>query len=188
MENKNDLIEIGFVRAAHGLRGQVVVHAHSRDAESLTKYGALLNADGSKEYELKVLSDNGTDFMCSVKGINDRNQAEALRGTKFFIPASALPPAEEGEYYIRDLIGLEVRNEAGTVLGKIVNVPELGAQHAFDIDFVHDGKQALPQKQTEMLLFIKRNVPVVDVKGGFVVIDLPEGLLTEPEEKQEKDA
>lgn len=175
--NTDDLIEIGFVRAAHGLRGQVVIHAHSRQADSLTQYGALLNADGSKTYDINVLSDNGTDFMCTVNGITDRNQAEALRGTKLFAPASALPPTEEDEFYIRDLIGLRVENKEGQVLGKIFNVLNLGTNDALDIEFSHNGVSELEKAQTELLLFTNANVPVVKIKEGYVVIDLPVGLL-----------
>lgn len=175
----DDLIEIGFVRAAHGLRGQVVVHAHSRDGESLTKYGPLFNADKSKSFELKITGDNGTDFMCTVKGVADRNQAEALRGTKFFIPASSLPPTKENEFYIRDLIGLQVRNTKGTVLGKVFNVLNLGANDALDIEFSHDGTNPLDKPQTELLLLNMRNVPEINPAAGYVVIDLPEGLLGE---------
>lgn len=175
--NTDDLIEIGFVRAAHGLRGQVVIHAHSREEESLTKYGPLQNADGSKFFELEVISDNGNDFMCSVKGINDRNQAEALRGTKFFVPASALPPTAENEFYIRDLIGLRVQDDKGIVLGKVFNVLNLGAQDALDIEFIHNGTDPLEEPQTEVLLLSADNVPVIKPAEGYIVINLPYGLL-----------
>ena len=175
--SNDDLIEIGFVRAAHGLRGQVVVHAHSRDGESLTKYGPLFNADKSKSFELQITGDNGTDFMCAVTGITDRNQAEALRGTKFFVPASALPPPAENEFYIRDLIGLQVRSTKGIVLGKVFNVLNLGVQDALDIEFTHDGTNPLEEKQTELLLLNAQNVPVIKPSEGYIVIDLPEGLL-----------
>lgn len=185
--NIPDLIEIGFIRAAHGLRGQVVVHAHSQDAASLMDYGPLLNADGSKSYRLEVTSDQGKDFLCKIEGITDRNQAEALRGTKLFIPASSLPEPEEGQFYIKDLIGLRVENDKGVVLGKVVDVLNLGANDAFDIEFTHDGEKELETPQTELLLFIDQYILNVDIDGGKIVVDLPYGLLGEPEKKLPSD-
>jgi 16S rRNA processing protein RimM len=179
MKTGDDLIEIGFIRAAHGLRGQVVIHAHSGQAESLTQYGALLNADGSKHYKIKVGRASESDFLCSIDGLTDRNAAEAMRGTKLFTRASSLPPTEDDSYYIRDLIGLAVKDPSGKTLGKVFNVVEVGSNSAFDIEFDLGEK-----KQTELLLYTKQNVPQVDIKGGFIVVSLPDGLLTEPEKSE----
>lgn len=177
----DDLVEIGFIRAAHGLRGQVVVHAHSGSAESLTAYGALLNADGSKTFTLTVKNASGTDFLCAVDGITDRNAAEALRGTKLFVRADALPPPPPDEFYIRDLIGLSVRDENGTELGRVANVIEIGSNSAFDIAFTHNGTAPLPAPQTELLLYTKQNVPHIDMVGRVMTVNLPFGLLETPE-------
>jgi 16S rRNA processing protein RimM len=182
---EDDLIEIGFVRAAHGLRGQVVVHAYSRHEDSLTAYGDLYNADRSKRFSLSVINAKENDFLCKIKGIDDRNTAEALRGTKFFVPSSALPPTEDDEYYVRDLIGLAVRDSTGQTLGKIFNVIDLGAHQALEITFTHNGEIALPEPQTELLLFNDPNVPEVNIAGGFVMINLPHGLLETPEKTEE---
>jgi 16S rRNA processing protein RimM len=173
-----DLIEIGFIREAHALRGQVVVHAYSGQEESLTQYGPLLNADGSKSYTLDVINAKGNDFLCTVKGVTDRNAAEALRGTKLFTPASKLPPIEApDEFYVRDLIGLTVKNNSGTVLGKVKDVIDLGVHSAFDIEFIHNGENELPEGQRELMLYTTENVLNIDVPGKTIVISLPHGLL-----------
>ena len=176
-----NLIEIGFIRAAHGLRGQVVVHAYSRDSQSLVGYGALVGADGKTEYTLTLVNAKGTDFLCRVEGIKDRNEAETLRGLKLFIPEDRLPPAGDNEFYIKDLIGLSVVNSEEQILGKIADVMILGDIDALEIDFIHDGKKPLEKPQRELLLFTEENILDIDLADKKrITIDLPYGLLDDP--------
>ena len=177
----HELIEIGYIRAAHGLKGHVIVHAYSNDENSLTGYGPLLGKDGAKTYELTILSDHGTDFKCSVKGVTERNAAEMLRGTKLFTTIDKLPPAKEGEYYIRDLVGLGVLDESGAILGKVVDIFDQGVQDSFDIEFTHSGKAPLAKPQRELLLFTEDNVKNIDLAAGQITVTLPDGFFEEPE-------
>ena len=172
----DDLIPIGFIRAAHGLRGGVLVHAWSGRADSLMAYGDLQDATGEQHYTLSVHDTKDRDFICRVKGVENRNEAEALRGLKLFLPASKLPATDEDEFYHRDLIGLRVENADGVALGIVRDVVELVHHDALLIEFNNDGK-----RQTELLLFTKQNVPFVSVKEGRITIDMPHGLLDEPQ-------
>ncbi len=176
-----ELIEIGYVRAAHGLKGHVIVHAYSHDEDSLTGYGPLLGKDGIKTYELTIIDNQGTDFKCRVKGVEDRTAAELLRGTKLFTTADKLPPAEDGEYYIRDLIGLNVVDENGAPLGRVADIFDQGVQDSFDIEFTHNGKAPLATPQREYLLFIDDNVKQIDLAARRIVVCLPDGFFEEPE-------
>lgn len=172
------MIELGFIRAAHGLKGHVVVHLYSREEDSLTAYGDLTNADGSKTYKIDVISVNDKDFLCRVEGITERNGAEALRGTKLYIPAANLPETEdEDAFYIRDLIDLEVRDTVGTVLGKVINIIGVAAHDALEIEFTHNGAAPLAKPVQEYLVFTKDNVPDVHIADGYITINLPYGLL-----------
>lgn len=176
-----ELIEIGYIRTAHGLKGHVIVHAHSQDEHSLTGYGPLLGKDGVKTFELTVIDHQGTDFKCRIKGVEDRTAAELLRGTKLFTTADKLPPPENGEYYIRDLIGLSVVDEKGAPLGHVADIFDQGAQDSFDIEFIHDGKASLPQPRREYLLFTNDNVKQIDLAARRMVVCLPDGFFKEPE-------
>ncbi len=182
---RNDMVQIGFIRGAHALKGHVVVHVFSDNEEALTEYGPVYNADQSKQYEFQVTGDKGADFLCLVNGIKDRNGAEALRGVKLFIPADALPETDEDEFYIKDLIGLTVLNEQNIVLGKIMNVVDFVHHDALDIEFVHDGTQELDKKQNEFILFTKENVPDLNIAAGTVTVNLPLGLFDKPDTAKE---
>jgi 16S rRNA processing protein RimM len=173
----DDLIEIGFIREAHGLRGQVVVHAFSGREDSLTQYGALLNADGSRTFSFDIINAKGNDFLCKLDGVTDRDDAEKLRGTKLFTRAANLPMTNGDEYYVRDLIGLTVKDQSGTILGTVKDVIDLGVHSAFDIEFIHNGETALPEAQRELMLYTKQNVLALDIKNKTMTIELPAGLL-----------
>lgn len=183
MTKDDDLIQLGFIRGAHALKGQVVVHLFSGNEDGLSEYGPLLTADRKKSYEFQVVGDKGSDFICEVDGVTDRNAAEALKGTKLFVPASALPELDENEFYIKDLIGLTALDGAGTELGKVKDVASFGYHDALEIAFIHTGHEELDRPRLEYLLFTKENVPDLNLAAGTLTVNLPHGLFDTPEEK-----
>lgn len=186
MTQPTDLIQLGFIRGAHALKGQVIVHVFSGQPESLTAYGPLFNADGSKSYNFTVTgAKTGADFLCKLEGVNDRNQAEEMRGTRLFVPASALPETDEDEFYIKDLMNLTALGTNGAELGKVLNVTTIGSHDALEVEFHHDGTNPLPAPRVEYILFTKQAVPDLNLTAGTVTIDLPEDLFGEAKPEAE---
>ncbi len=72
-------------------------------------------------------------LVVRLKGVADRNAAEKLNGLELSVPQEKLPPAEEGEYYHADLIGLSAVTLSGTILGTVVGVPNYGAGDLLEI-------------------------------------------------------
>ena len=98
------------------------------------------------------------------KGVSDRSAAEALTGTELFVDRSALPDdGDEDEFYHADLVGLEVRDGTGAVLGRVVAVHDFGGGDILDVTLGHTKGVLIP--------FSKAAVPEVSVAGGFVRID-----------------
>jgi 16S rRNA processing protein RimM len=109
-----------------------------------------------------------------IDGVEDRNQAEALKGAKLYIERRALPEAEEDEFYIADLIGLPAESPSGAPLGTIKAVFDFGAGDVIEVN----------GEQGEILVpFTKTAVPVVDIKAGRVVIDPPAMVEVEEEDQ-----
>ncbi len=171
MTDPNDLVPIGFIRAAHGLQGALLVHAYSGQADSLTAYGPLQDAIGDMQFTLTINGPKDKDFICRAKGITTRTEAEKIRGIKLFIVANKLPPASDDEYYHRDLLGLKVENTDGNMIGIVRDVLALAQGDALLIEFNRGETQ-----QTELLLFTKENVPFVSVSEKRIVVELPDGL------------
>lgn len=180
MSENDNLVQIGFIRAAQGLQGAILVHAWSGNPESLVSYGPLSDATGKQTFRLTIHGVKDKDFICRLANITDRNQAEALRGIKLFIPADRLPPTADDEFYHRDLIGLNVENADGKIVGIVRNVVDLAHGDALSIEFIDRNPS-----QTEMILFTKQNVPYVSVSEKRVVVDLPHGLFDDPKEKRD---
>jgi 16S rRNA processing protein RimM len=99
--------------------------------------------------------------------VSDREAAAALTNTRLYVSRSALPPADEDEYYLTDLIGLAAEDRAGHVLGRVALVHDYGAGTSLEI--------ALATGAAPLIIpFTARAVPVVDIAGGRIVVDPPE--------------
>lgn len=117
-------IEIGRVSKPHGLAGEVRVRLHWRDGRALFEAESLsVRRDGGFDVELAIESVRGSPDGPIVKlaGIDDRDAAEALRGARVCVQASALPPLGPGEYYLSDLVGATVVGPDG-VVGEVIGV------------------------------------------------------------------
>ena len=173
----SDRLCIGVVVAAHGIKGALRIKAFTADPADLTSYGPLTGEAGQK-WVLKSASVDAKGVVTAkIDGVEDRNQAEALKGAKLYIERGALPEVDEDEFYIADLIGLPAENPAGQPLGTIKAVFNFGAGDVVEVS----------GEQGDILVpFTSAAVPVVDVKNKRVVIDPP--VLTEIEEDEDQGA
>lgn len=161
-----ELVAVGVITGAHGIRGQVKLRSFTSDPYAILDYAPLLNKEGSKRYEFRIDAETKNGLVATFKGVNDRNAAELMRGTELFFDKSKLPEPDEEEFYYDQLIGLAVRDAAGTALGTVAALYDFGAGDIIEIRHP-DGKK-------EMYPFTKANFPEVNVVEGFVQADLPE--------------
>jgi 16S rRNA processing protein RimM len=150
------LLEVGRITKAHGLRGEVVVQLHSDLDERVAKGAAFLTDAG----ELVVRSSrvHQDRRLVHFEGIDDRNGAEALRGTALM----GEPIEVEGVVFVHELIGAEVRLPDGSVVGSVTAVEDNPASDLLVLSTGH----LVP------LVFMLDHTP-----GEVVVIDPPDGLL-----------
>ena len=170
MNNKTDLIELGVITKAHGIKGQVTIKPFGDDPLALNQYGPLSDPSGQHTFTIKKIQLNNKGLLvASIQEIKDRNDAEAAKGTLLCIDRDKLPEPEEDEFYYSDLINLEARLETGEAFGKIINVTDFGAGDLLEI---------LPQnsQKSMYLVFNKQNVPALHIKEGYIVVSLPEEI------------
>jgi 16S rRNA processing protein RimM len=167
-------IVLATIGAAHGIRGEVRVKSFTTDPMSLGDYGPLLAADG-RTFEIdRLRSLKGEMLIAKFRGIDDRNAAEALNGAELSVERSALPPAEAGEYYHADLVGLEAFNTEGKPLGRVVAVQNFGAGDILEV---------APQDGASLLVpFTNAAVPDIDIEGGRLTIMPPTETEVEEDE------
>ena len=133
MSKLKNPIQMAVIGAAHGIRGELRVKTFTGDPLALADYGPLHTKDG-RIFEIVDIRPQGTVVVVRLKGVNDRNAAEALTGTELFVDRSALPEAlEDDEFYHADLVGLAVKDEAGETLGKVIAVQNFGGGDILEI-------------------------------------------------------
>lgn len=181
--SKDELICVGLVGSARGLKGELRVKSFTADASALASYGPLTDETGTKVFELKVTGKHKEQLVVRIKGVNDRTAAEALNGQKLYIERGLLPKPEEDEFYFSDLQGLDAELLDGTPFGRVIEADDFGGGPFIEVKTKSHGTVLVP--------FTKAAVPVVDVAAGRLVIDLPLGLLEpgdpEPQDGQEGD-
>jgi 16S rRNA processing protein RimM len=174
-EPQRPLVCVGVIAAAHGVKGEVKVKSFTENADGFVSYGPLFDEAGVRLFEMTVRSKTKDGVVAAIQGVTNRSAAEALRGTRLYVPRAALPEPGRDEFYYADLVGLRARLADGTELGEVVAVHNFGAG---DLIEVKDAKGAVLD-----LPFTTEVVPVVDVAGGRIVVAPPQGLLEAPEAK-----
>ena len=144
-------ILIGKIVSAVGLKGEVKVYNYSdrpdiyEDTESIYVDDVLMRVRSVRTQKNMII--------LGLEGIEDRDAAEKARGSELFVTEDDLPELPEGEYYIRDLMGMEAVIEDGSRLGVVTDVIQNTAQDIFEIK-TDEGKQVLIPNVPEFVLDI----------------------------------
>ena len=169
-DEASELLAIGRIGPAHGNQGEVLVEPWTDAPELRYAAGAVLRTQPETAGPLTVATHRfaGDRLIVRFEGIADRNAVEALRSTVLLIAATDRPELEDpDEFYDTDLIGLAIHDLQGTAFGPVLDVVHLSG--AIYLQFKLDGVE-------RMLPFIASMVPEIDIAGGRVVIDPPDGL------------
>ncbi len=171
---------MGVVTGSRGIRGEVKVKSFTEYPEDIASYGPLTDKTGDKVFHLKLVAMAKGQPVLKFKGVNDRNTADTLKGQELYIERDKLPaPEEEDAFYHTDLIGLDVKTADGDKFGDILRVFDFGAGDMLEIR--PEGKGA---KAAIFVPFTIEMVPTVDIKAGFVEIDLPDDFFAVPAKEQ----
>ena len=155
---------IGKIVAAHGIRGEVKVKSFTKIASDLDKYGDVESKNADRVFKIKVVGPSKEVLRVRIDGVKDRNAAEALIGTEFYVKRSVFPELGAEEYYQTDLIGLKVCLQTPEKeLGVVAGFCNFGAGEILEIKI--NG-----QKETEMLPFTKQYVPTINLDEGYIIV------------------
>ncbi|WP_354675342.1 ribosome maturation factor RimM [Cupriavidus alkaliphilus] len=176
-----DLVEVGYVSAAYGIRGWIKVQPHADDASALLHAGrwwllsppqaGLVAADAARAepacVKIAQSREHSGTVVAQAAGVADRNLAEALRGRRVWIRRADFPAPEEDEFYWVDLIGCSVSNEQGELLGEVSGLIDNGAHQILQVAFVQpDGKAG-----ERLIPFVDAFLRTVDTAGKRIVVD-----------------
>ncbi len=158
------LVLLGRIAGAHGIRGEVKINSFTGIPEDIAAYGALVDGKGRSFIIERLRPMKGMAVAAALAGISDRTAAEALRGVDLHVERARLPETDEDEWYYTDLIGLAAVSPDGEAVGEVVSVQNFGAGDLLEI-------RPAEGERTVLVAFTKACVPVVDIKGGRVIVD-----------------
>ncbi len=164
MGTPRDFVLVGVIVGVHGIKGEVKLKSFTSDPLNVGRYGPLQSSSG-KQLEISKLKAAKDDFIASFKNVNDRNEAETLRGVELFVAREKLPKLKTHEAYAHDLMGLDVVLENGTTLGKLVGMPNYGAGDLLEVSV--DG-----EAETVLIPFTNAFVPQEDFSSGRITVNL----------------
>lgn len=171
-----DLICIGAIIGAFGVKGELRVKSFCANPADIGNYGQLTSEDGAEVYDLRVIGPIKGGYACRIKGVQYKDQADALRGIRLFTNRENLPSLPDDEFYHTDLVGLDVYDTGGEKLGQITAVHDHGAG-----DFLEIAGKGI--KNSVLLPFTNEAVPTVDLATKRIVTDPPKGVF--PDDKDE---
>jgi 16S rRNA processing protein RimM len=170
-----DAIEVGRIADAWGIKGWFKVLPHSASPEALfsskrwflqpSERGAKTFA-GTALLRVREAKDHSDTIVASAHDLDDRTAAEALRGARIVVPRSSFPSAAQDEYYWVDLIGLQVINREGELLGTVRDLMSTGPQTVLVLAHEVNG-----QPQERLIPFVSAYVDQVDLAARKITVD-----------------
>ncbi len=172
-----DAVEVARVLDAWGIKGWIRVQPYAKDPQALfssrrwflkppeAQPGRPLRELAAMPALLRIadVREHGDGVVASVRDIQDRHAAEALRGARIFVPRSSFPSAGDDEFYWVDLIGLQVFNRDGARLGKVVALMDNGAHSVLQVRDADAPERLIP--------FVAAYVDRVDLAGRCIHVD-----------------
>jgi 16S rRNA processing protein RimM len=166
---KEERVLLGEIGAAQGLKGEVRLRSFTEEEAAITAYGPLEDETGLV-IEIEALRATPKALIARIKGVTTRERAEALTGTKLYVPRSRLPEREEEEWYHAELIGLAALDRDGATIGTVVAIQNFGAGDLLELAPANGGP-------TVLIPFTRETVPEIDVEGERLTLVPPAGLL-----------
>jgi len=166
-----DVVVVGLVRRAHGVRGEVLVEVLTDVANRFDVGAELLIREGAERLRsLRIASARPHQgcLLVQFEGLSDRDAIEPLRGADLLIPAERLSQAPEGAYFYFDLIGSACVDRRVGALGEVAGVREDGGGLLLEV-----------RSEREVLLvpFVREYLVSVDSDNRLIELDLPHGLV-----------
>lgn len=165
------LLQVGVISSTHGVRGEVKVFPTTDDVKRFKKLKKVILDTGKKQLPLEI---EGVKFfkqfvILKFRGIDNINDIEKYKGKRLLVDREHAVKLKKDEYFIADMIGMDVFTEDGELFGALKDVMETGANDVYIIE-MSDGKEVLVPA-------IKQCILDVDIENRKMVIHLLEGLV-----------
>ena len=160
-------IDVGQIVNTHGLRGEVKVNPRTDTPEVFEIFEYLYTED-KKEYKVEGVRYQKNCVLLKLSGINDMDSAERMRNKILYVPRELFEDLPEDTFLVADISGLELKDE-NMVYGKITDVISTGSNDVYEVK--------PPVGKNIYVPAIKDVVKEINVDGGYVLVEIPKGLL-----------
>lgn len=166
-----DMLQVGVITQTHGVRGEVKVFPTTDDVNRFKKLKQVILDTGKETMPLEIQSVKFFKqfVILKFKGIDNINDIEKYKRCSLYVTREHAVPLEEDEYFIADMIGMEVCTEDGNIFGTLKDVIETGANDVYVIENAEHGEVLVPA--------IKECIRSVDIEKGEMMIHLMDGLI-----------
>jgi len=162
-----DLIQVGHVTGAYGLRGGIRVTPYSQDADALLNIKTWwIDKPTLRPVEVRGAKYHSGDVTATLVDLAGRDEAEALKGATVQVSRAEFPPLADDEYYWTDLIGMDVVNLQGEALGTVKDMMHNGAQSILRIAPAGEAGAA-----ERLVPFVDQFVKTVDQQARLITLD-----------------
>ena len=166
-----DMLQVGVITSTHGVRGEVKVFPTTDDPARFKKSQKIILDTGREKLSLEI--QNVKFFkqfvILKFKGIDNINDIEKYKKCPLLVKREDAVPLDEDEYFIADMVGLQVMTEDEEAFGKLTDVIRTGANDVYVIDSEKYGEVLLPA--------IKECILEVDIRAGRMKVHLMDGLI-----------
>lgn len=168
----DSILKAGRILAAFGIKGWVKVHSDTTPRDNLLDYSPwyLWRNGRWQEVEVAEAASHSKGIVVRLKGVEERDGAEALSGIDIGVPAASLPKLPQGEFYWRDLIGLEVVNTEGVLFGVVDHLLETGANDVLVVKpvagSVDEAQRLIPWVQGQVVQRVDTDAKRITVDWG----------------------
>ena len=166
-----DMLQVGVITQTHGVRGEVKVFPTTDDVNRFKKLKQVILDTGQETMPLEIQSVKFFKqfVILKFKGIDNINDIEKYKRCSLYVTREHAVPLEEDEYFIADMIGMEVCTEDGNIFGTLKDVIETGANDVYVIENAEHGEVLVPA--------IKECIRSVDIEKEQMMIHLMDGLI-----------
>lgn len=155
---------LGAFAGAHGVKGDFKIKTFTEEPKDVAKYGPLESEDGTRSFSIKVAKVLGPNIVLArAPEVKTREEATSLSSTRLYVERDRLPKAQEDEFYLEDLVGLEVIHADGTKTGVVVGVHNFGAGDILEI------KNVPGRKGSVLIAFTMVNFPEIRLKAAQII-------------------
>lgn len=169
----SNLIDVGRITSVFGVKGWVKIHSQTEPMENIFSYSPwwLKTRHGVKAVEVDDYRPHGKTLVAHIKGVDDRDQAEAFCQVNIAVERDQLPPLDGGDYYWHQLIGLKVCSDyegQSFALGTITRLLETGAN---DVLVVEGNSDSIDQRERLIPYIPEQFIKTVDLDQGVVRVE-----------------